>query len=120
MRGAAHEAKTNKEKKKKKRKSDEYLSERRPGTDKFQDDSMGILLDTRRNNSVHHDLTQFVAPGSDVVHHHLVGRQFVFDGLAGALADAGRFQFHAVAQLTDHLHPQFRLLGHTCNETDNN
>ena len=105
---------------KEKRKSDEYLSERRPGTDKFQDDSMGILLDTRRNNSVHHDLTQFVAPGSDVVHHHLVGRQFVFDGLAGALADAGRFQFHAVAQLTDHLHPQFRLLGHTCNETDNN
>ena len=95
-----------------KRKRDEYLSEQRPATDKFQDDSRGILLDTRRS-TVHHDLTQFVAPGSDVVHQHLIGRQFVFDGLAGALADAGSFQFHAVAQLRDHLHPRCRLLGHT-------
>jgi hypothetical protein len=84
-----------------------YLSKRRPGSDEFQNDGVSILFDSLRNLSVDHDRAQLVPPRPNVVHHHLVGRQFVFDGFARAFRF--RFQFDAVAQLTNHLHPQSGL-----------
>ena len=84
-----------------------YLSKWRPRPDEFQDDGVSILFDSLRNLSVDHDRAQLVPPRSNVVHHHLVGRQFVFDGFASAFRF--RFQFDAVAQLANHLHPQSGL-----------
>lgn len=86
-----------------------YLAERWARSDEFQDDGVCVFLDAGRNGPIHHDLTQFVASRSDVIHHHLVGRQFVFVRFAGAFASRRRLQLYPVTQLTDHLHPQFRL-----------
>lgn len=86
-----------------------YLAQRRPRADELEDDGVRVLFDARRDVAVHHDLAELVAPRSDVVHHHLVRRQLVLDRLARALRS--RLQLDAVAQLTDHLHPQFRLVG---------
>lgn len=86
-----------------------YLAEGWARSDEFQDNGVRVFLDAGRNGPIHHDLTQFVASRSDVIHHHLIGRQFVLVRFAGAFASRRRLQLYPVTQLTDHLHPQSRL-----------
>lgn len=61
--------------------------------------------------NIHHDFSQLVTLGADVIHQHFIGCELVFDGQRVVLTLLHLLQLYAVPQVSHHLHPEARLDG---------
>ncbi len=59
----------------------------------------------------HHDFTQLVTFGANVVHQHFVRCELVFDGQRVVLTLLNLLQLNSVPEISHHLHPEPCLVG---------